>query len=285
MNVDKLLAIRMQERALLLERIVEHLRSDRRVRAAWLSGSVSRGEDDGLSDLDLHVAVADGNVADFVKNRRQHAAELAKHLLLMDNFRNAPAGGAYLLALYEGAVGPQHVDWFWHTESRSRLPDDERILFDLVGLPVVAGDWWRRELRRPPSLPLGADPSLVDLLAHKCAFFWAMSLIVAKHIARRDAETVTRMTSLIANTLGDVARLGNVQPRSEEPWRSLMSGLQVPSATMEFHLLRTLARSAEDLGDRLADPSVVVPPTVVRQIYRFFDLTEAVATQTYRPAS
>ena len=70
MKMDDSLAIRDRERSGLLSRIVNDLKNDQRVRAAWLSGSVSRGEHDVLSDLDLSVVVTDESVNDFVDNRR-----------------------------------------------------------------------------------------------------------------------------------------------------------------------------------------------------------------------
>ena len=144
LQIDDLLAIRDQERSVLLGRIVNHLKEDQRVCAAWLSGSVSRGDHDGLSDLDLYVVVTDESVSDLVENRLANAARPARPVLVMDNVANAPPDGAYLLVLDEGEVGPQHVDWFWQPESWARIPDDEKILFDRVGLPVVLGAEWRR---------------------------------------------------------------------------------------------------------------------------------------------
>jgi predicted nucleotidyltransferase len=45
--------------AALLARVVEHVRSDDRVRAVWVAGSVGRGAADAGSDLDLVVTVTD----------------------------------------------------------------------------------------------------------------------------------------------------------------------------------------------------------------------------------
>ena len=136
---EDLLAIRWRERAELLRRIDQSIRSDCRVTAAWLTGSVARGEDDALSDLDIYIVTADNAIDDFVDHRRIHAAQPGRPILLMDNLANAPVDGAYLLALYEGEAGPQHVDWFWQAESTAHRPDDAKILFDRAGLPVMPG--------------------------------------------------------------------------------------------------------------------------------------------------
>ena len=186
MGVEDLLTVRLRERAALLRRVEQVIRRDCRVRAAWIMGSVARGEDDALSDLDLFIVVADDAIAEFIDNRRVHAAEPARPLLLMDNLANAPPGGAYLLALYEGKAGPQNIDWFWQAESMTCRQDDGKILFDRAGLRAAPGAQRGSIVHRSSGPPLGPNPSLTDLLTHKIAFFWSMSFIVAKYIARRD---------------------------------------------------------------------------------------------------
>ena len=282
MNIEHMLRTRNRERSNLLKLIVECLIAERSVRAAWLSGSVSCGSDDALSDLDVHIVIDDRSMDQAIDNRKLHAADPARPMLLMDNFRNAPVGGAYLLAHYEGEFGPQHVDWFWQPESKSRLPDDEKILFDRVGLPTMPGGQWRREAHGPQAPPLGADPSVHDLLTHKMEFFWAMTLIVAKHIARRNGAVVDRMTSVIARTLVEIAALSDAESELPETRESLSlpSGLGTTSPRVQFDALRRLAHYAEALCERLVAQNVMVSSEAVRQIYRFFCLTEYLATRT-----
>ena len=277
-DTANVLAIRDRERSDLLARIVEHLKDDRRVRAAWLSGSVSRGDHDGLSDLDLSVVVDDKDAHDFVRNRRAHAARPAPPVLVMDNVANAPPCGAYLLVFYAGGVGPQHVDWFWQPESEARIPDDEKVLFDGVGLPAVSGAEWRREAHRPPGPPLGPNPTRGEVLTHKITFFWAMSLIVAKHIARRNDDTVARMTSLTAGTFAEAAQLlgsSLSMPGLDAAQRAAIES-EAPAA--QFELLYGLARDATGLHEELLDHGATIPSEAIRPIYRFFELTQSIAT-------
>ncbi|GHO51341.1 hypothetical protein KSX_95040 [Ktedonospora formicarum] len=49
----------MQARERLLAEITESLHNDERFVAAWLAGSYGRGEQTWLSDLDLHVVIAE----------------------------------------------------------------------------------------------------------------------------------------------------------------------------------------------------------------------------------
>ena len=283
MNVMHLLSARIRERSNLLAQITSYLHSEPGVCAAWVSGSVSHGNDDALSDLDIHVVVDDQSIGGFIENRKLNVAQPARPILLMDNFANAPIGGAYLLALYKGEAGPQHVDWFWQPVLGTRLPDDERILFDRVGLADIPGDQWRREAHRPPGPPLGSSPSHRDLLAHKISFFWAMSLIVAKYIARRNGPIAARMTNVIACTLDDIVNLMDEANASSDFRDSLPPNLAETSAETQFNLLRELALHAEALGNRLITSDVPVPLEAIKQIHSFFYLTEELAVRSLNP--
>src|SRR3989442_185935 len=88
------------ERDALLQRATDLLRDDPRVVAAWLFGSLGRGHEDDLSDLDLWVVVGDEWIDTFIGERRPYASQLGPPLLLVEAPQNAPAGGAYLMAVY-----------------------------------------------------------------------------------------------------------------------------------------------------------------------------------------
>ena len=279
MGVEDLLTVRLRERAALLRRVEQVIRRDCRVRAAWIMGSVARGEDDALSDLDLFIVVADDAIAEFIDNRRVHAAEPARPLLLMDNLANAPAGGAYLLALYEGKAGPQNIDWFWQAESMTCRQDDGKILFDRAGLRAAPGAQRGSIVHRSSGPPLGPNPSLTDLLTHKIAFFWSMSFIVAKYIARRDSESVARMTGVLTRTLKEAAGLCHSGVALSEGYKAMVAGLEAASATTQLQVLRELSRHAEALGGQAAARGVVLPSEAITQVYRFFELAEALLTR------
>ena len=275
MGIEGLLTIRWRERAELLKRIDQSIRSDCCVRAAWLTGSVARGEDDALSDLDLFIVVADNSIDDFVDRRRIHAAGPARPILLMDNLANAPVGGAYLLALYEGQAGPQQVDWFWQAESTAHRPDDGKVLFDRAGLPVMPGAQWQGTFHRSRGPPLGPNPSLVDVLTHKFAFFWAMTFIAAKYIARRNRKTAVRMIGVVNRTLTEAAALHENGVVPVERYGVLAARIEEAPATTQLQLVRELARHAEGLAGQLTTHGVIQPTAAICQIYQFLDLIEA----------
>ena len=195
----------------------------------------------------------------------------------MENLANAPIGGAYLLALYKGAAGPQHVDWFWLPESEARRPDQATVLFDRAGLSRESSA--RSAMHRPSGPPLGPSTPPTDLLEHKIAFFWAMSFIVAEYIARRDGETVARMTRVVAGTLVEAAALCGDSVSLPEELGAMLADLEAASAHVQLQVLREFAGHADALGGRLADHDVAVPTEAVRQIRQFFELTEALANR------
>jgi hypothetical protein len=278
-DVDKLLAIRIRERSDLLDRIVEGLRRDRHVRAAWLYGSVSRGEDDALSDLDLSVVVSDESIGEFVANRRVHAAEPDYPVLLMDDVANAPVGGAFLLSLYAGEAGPQQVDWSWQPESGEGIPDDEMVLFNVMDLPLIPGDDWRRQVLRSPGPRLEAGASIGDQLTQKIEFSWVISAVVAKYIARRDGETAARLMRLIARTLSEAAQMGNTDAALAGHDETLDANLASAGGGKQFDVLEGLVRDAGELGDRLVERGAILPSGAIAHIVRFFELTKAMVAR------
>ncbi len=65
----------------LFGRAVQVLEADERVRALWLSGSLGRGDADGMSDLDVIVAVVDDAFAEFAQSWREWLAQITPTLI------------------------------------------------------------------------------------------------------------------------------------------------------------------------------------------------------------
>jgi hypothetical protein len=62
--------------ASLLDRFIEVVGGDPRVRAAWVHGSVARGDADEVSDLDVIIAVADDDIPAFAAGWRDRLDEV-----------------------------------------------------------------------------------------------------------------------------------------------------------------------------------------------------------------
>ncbi len=80
----------------LLKKIIQLLEEDGRVVAAWLEGSIARGEEDDISDIDLWIAVKDRQLKSFIEDRENFAAQL----------------GASLSVLYPREVDEEDVESF-----------------------------------------------------------------------------------------------------------------------------------------------------------------------------
>jgi len=143
----------------------------------------------------------------------------------------------------------------------------------------MSGDDWRRQSNRPPGAPLAANAPLGEQLTHKITFFWAMSIIAAKYIARRDGETFARMARLIAHILSEAAQLGEAGQLNLGADDALVASLASPGSRKQFEVLEGLASDAEELGGHLVERGAVLPGAAIAEVYRFFELTKAMVAR------
>jgi predicted nucleotidyltransferase len=71
-------------REVLLDRLVEMAKSDMRVSACWLQGSLARGDHDAYSDVDAYLAVEDAAFEEVWKERGAILAKIARPLAWSD---------------------------------------------------------------------------------------------------------------------------------------------------------------------------------------------------------
>jgi predicted nucleotidyltransferase len=254
---------RIAERDALLERAVELLHTDARVAAAWLFGSLGRGEEDALSDLDLWVVVGDPYSRFVNAQRREYVRKLGEPLLILEAPQNAPKDGAYLLTLYGGLAGAYQVDWYWQPQSQARIPNNARLLFDRVGLP-------RSGLPALATAPGPQSPEeRAQAAADRATFFWAMIQITAKKVARRQPWSALGMTGMVQGTLDEVKRLVGTP---DEPERAEDPPPVQPGEQLAY--LRRMAREMEAVTRQIVALGGSVPTEAVSYVYRFFDLVE-----------
>ncbi|HYP39701.1 MAG TPA: nucleotidyltransferase domain-containing protein [Chloroflexia bacterium] len=263
MSSVELLQIRREERAALLQRAIEVLTDDARVVAAWLFGSLGRGDADDLSDIDLWVVVSDEHIDAIRATRREYARSLGEPILIDEAPQNAPPGGAYLLALYGGVAGPHQVDWYWQPQSSARVPQDTRVLFDRAGIQSAE-----------PPLAMTTE-ARAEAATGKCAFFWVMANITAKKIARREAWEVLRMLDMLKYTSDEVHWLAGV--RDERPThKSGFTALPPVQPSEQLALLRELAEEMEALSPELANLGRDFSPETIRQTYTFLGVVQSI---------
>jgi predicted nucleotidyltransferase len=240
----------------LLQRITEMLEQDARVAAVWLIGSMGRERYDDLSDIDVWVVVTDENMDSWLAERERIMAELGKPLILRDVPANAPIGGAFMTALFQGPVGPLIEDWYWQPQSHARVPNDGRLLFDRGGLPV------QFEAQTPTSQDRSAD------LTRKVRYFWAMLPIVAKKIYRSQEWDALSMMIMLRYVLHQVRTLAGVVLPSDQdkPPTSLLTQLEY---------LRGMANQMQTLESEITMLGGIVPSEAAVAACNFIDIVEA----------
>jgi predicted nucleotidyltransferase len=263
MSTKSVLDIRLYEREELLKRAIQFLKRDEGIVAAWLFGSLAANEADEFSDIDLWVVIADEHIEAVRAEGREFVAGIGKPLLIEEAPQNAPIGGAYLLVLYGGESGPHQVDWYWQPQSAAQVPANVQLLFDRVGLPAAVA-----------SKSLTVEER-VELTTNQVAFFWAMCNITAKKIARRQAWGALSMFGLLSHALEETEWL--VGLRQERPGhKDTRHGLPPLQPADQMTLLREMARSMEGIMPQVEAVGGTVPVEAIPQVYRFFELVEAI---------
>jgi len=276
MQTEELLAQRWAARDQLLRQAITIVESDPRITAAWLFGSGSRGDADALSDLDLWTVVADDALPDLLAQRHAYVAQAGEPLLTLEVAGNAPIGGGYLMLQYPGQAGPFQVDWYWQPQSQAVLPDDAKLLFDRGGLPQAAGAktidvcYLARGVTPPaPAIP----PTTAQQVAHELTFAWCMSLIAAKYVARRAAETAEQLFNYAAAKLAKAQELLDHPPTAR--WGQNSARPNGPTVADLLHNLRQLHQAAAQLLPNLAEHGGHYPIALLPAIDQFYDLAEA----------
>ncbi|HZO90354.1 MAG TPA: nucleotidyltransferase domain-containing protein [Chthonomonadaceae bacterium] len=266
MSAAKLLSQRAAEREALLQRALATLQADPRVRAAWLFGSSGRGDQDALSDLDLFVVVAEEAIAEICAGRQEFVGRIGTPALRLEAPQNAPPGGAYLMALYDGQTGAHAVDWYWQPQSLARIPQDARVLLDRVGLPRLDAPTRFDYQSVPERAPVEAATQAVNS-------FWAALLITAKYVARSPWGDHGGLLRWACGSLEAVGRFVGSGGRA-----SLEEGL--PSEPTErVQALRELGAQMEALMPQVAARGGSMPWEAIPSVYRFLDLVEAVVAE------
>lgn len=254
----------LDERNALLQKITSLLESDSRVGAAWLFGSLGRGDADALSDLDLWVVVSDDAIQAVVAERRQYVTRVGEPVLMLEAPQNAPVGGAYLMAAYDAPAGPHIADWYWQPRSSAFIPPHTRVLFDRAGLAV--GDEPMRFVGGSP------DPVLETQLIHFISFFWMMWLITVKHTARAPhSETIPLLFYVLDPFCKTQRFLG--QPEDPRYLSDVLPSLPTPREKLDT--LRRLADEMVGLMKQVAATGRAVPEAIVPGAYRYLAWLEA----------
>ena len=211
-----------QSRADLLARIATELSNDERFCAAWLTGSYARNEADAVSDLDLHLVVAEA-YSDSLCTRHEEVSprttgerlavfsKFGTPALIHENNNNAPDGGTFTFVLY--AASALMVDWVLIPLAKAERPYGSRLLFDKAKVRISA---------RPELEEVEQSRKYV---AEQWAFFWMMLAITIKYLIRGDSVFVTHWLEELHRIEHEIERRTKRLPReyvrgSLSPFRS-----------------------------------------------------------------
>jgi predicted nucleotidyltransferase len=229
------------ERSRFFEHLEDLLRADARIVAAWVGGSIGRGEADDLSDIDIQLAVADEHCTQLNAERRAFVSSFGQPVLIQEAPQNAPIGGAFQLVLYQGAAAPIEVDWIWRPASAAAIPERAVVLFDRSGgLP-----------RAQSTVMLSAEDAARQI-SLSTTFFWAMAFIAAKKIVRRQPDAAFALLRMMHQARDNIRNrlVGQPQPT----WGSIAAPREtLPPTHVE--------EQAIDLSELLADMAVLQPTT------------------------
>lgn len=247
-----------EERDYLLGSIVQLLDRDPALKAAWLFGSLGRGNEDALSDLDLLVVVDDAAIDAIIASPKQYAALVGQPLFFIDAPQNAPGGGAYLMACYDAPTAPHLVDWYWQPRSAACIPPDVRLLFDKAGLS---------HKDQPIAFPGNqTGEKTVERPVHFFSFFWAMLMITAKHACR---DPLANEMALLPYLIQQMAKARQFLGQDVL--------VQVPPhahPVEKFHLLVQLADEMNTLMEAVAQLSEEAPVAIYPGVTRYLELIE-----------
>lgn len=257
-----LLAQYLEERNQLLKTISELLERDPGVSAAWLFGSLGRGDEDALSDIDLWVIVDDDQIDNVVAQPRQYIYQVGSPVLFLEAKQNAPEGGAYLMVCYDAPIAPHIVDWYWQPQSLAFIPGQVRLLFNRAGL---------LQKDQPIHFPEREDSEpMVEPPIHFISYFWMMFMITAKHAFRSPwSEEMVFLPHLLQTMVKTRQFLGQddiLLSRDFPPQRS-------PGEKMR--LLYQLADQMKKMMAILYDRGEEVPVLITTGAERYLKLIES----------
>ncbi len=260
-KTSALLQAYQQERDDLLQGIVQQLQQDSRITAAWLIGSLGRGNGDQLSDLDLWLMVTQDTINQLVNERRSFTAQFGAPVLFVEAPQNGPAGGGFLDVCYDAPTAPHLVDWIWQPDTLTFPPGQAMVLFDRVRLA-----------RHVEAVQFTNQPASAEFLStpmHFISFFWMMLMVTAKHVARQSP----RVDELLNITLPPFHQALNFISSAGTPLHISTDDLSVsgePGSDLQY--LRQLAIKMQAMMVVINEMGYPTPEKIVPGAFRFLEM-------------
>jgi predicted nucleotidyltransferase len=249
-----------------LQEVISSLSQDDRFVAAWLTGSISRGEADSVSDIDISVVVSEEHnpalctrleqvTSQTSSERYAFFSQFGTPALIHENNNNAPEGGTFTFVMYANSA--IMVDWILIPQSKAKHPHLSKLLFDKADIPVA-----------PPPQPEDMEHRK-KAVAEQWAFFWMMIAITAKYILRDDGVFAAQWIEHLHAIVRDIERKLN-----GEPWqyhRGSRSQLQTTREN-QIQSLHQLCQRMQDLQPKVTEftgSNPLMPTTEIETLISF----------------
>lgn len=187
---------RRELRQRFVERLVDVTQREGAIEA-HLFGSMARGDDDALSDVDFWATFPDARIDHVVPMRHALLGEIGELFHTHEALPNRPLGGSYTLALYRTELGLLQLDFYAAPANTSRIFPGSRVLFEDEA--VARGAWI-----------MDVDAVQERSSSERIDWFIAMFPIAAKKIARCDGRAVL---SFLAQRFAEFVRTNEICSR------------------------------------------------------------------------
>lgn len=255
-----------ERRDAMLAEITTTLSNDERFVAGWLTGSFSRYDEDAVSDIDINLVVSEIHSSSLCLRPTQVSAQTSPErsslfsqfgipALIHENNNNAPEGGTFTFILYsESAI---MVDWILIPRSKASRPNQSKILFDKVDIPIS----------NPPE-PEALEQSRRSV-AEIWAFFWMMTAVTIKYIIRDDSVFVTQWTENLYGLIQEIER--RINGESWNYTRGSLSQLQI-TREKQIESIYELCEKMQELKPKVSEFIRSEPATPISEIETLLSL-------------
>ncbi len=202
-------------------------------------GSMARGDNDALSDIDIWITFDNDKIKEAIENRMASYEQFGEIVLLHEMQHNFPLDGIQTAILYKIDDELVRVDFYLCPLSSSRVVPDSKILFQEK---VVEHGAIIPETKRTPR----------DM-SDRITFFISMAFNSIKKVVRKDQKFIDFVISEIEKYEKDIPELSHVpKEASFEMVEKLLSALESVSndeqknAIKEINVFLAKVRSYSD---------------------------------------
>lgn len=239
--------LRAVERDAWLQRAMASIAASERYAAAWLIGSLGRGDADELSDVDLVTVLYDAEFDRLRLNLRPEVERFGSVVSFREVPHNGPPGGTSTSVSFAGRDGSISIDWYWQPLSAAVVPSDARVVSNKADVPRADPPMTFDRLQAGADRPSFSPPKdPVESTSMNIEYFWGMLAIASKYAARR--ESTLTIVPLLKSCIGHVRSFVGEPASSAE-----VEGSEIEVLIALADQMLSLHSTATDGGARLPD--------------------------------